>query len=78
MTFERSGLQAFVPRGDDIRATARTLVELADANGIAQTSIQASNDGFYITDELADLLYDEGKPEPEDAPADSAPKKKRK
>ena len=85
MTFERPGLSAFVPKGDDRRATARALVELADEHNIPQTSIQSANDGFYITDELADVLYDEGTEDDEtvdestdEAPAETAPTKKKR
>lgn len=80
MTFERSGLSAFVPKGDDRRATARSLVELANEHGIPQTSIQSANDGFYITDELADVLYDESTDDEstDEAPAETAPTKKKR
>ncbi len=89
MTYERKGLSAFVPKGDDRRATAKALVDLADEHGISQESIQSANDGFYITEELADLLYDESDEAPEEttepvtenpdeAPADSAPTNKKR
>jgi hypothetical protein len=82
MTFERPGLTAFVPKGDDKRATARALVDLATANGMDTSLIQSANDGFYITDELADVLYDEStedeSTDSDEAPAETDPKKKRK
>lgn len=59
MTFERPGLGAFVPKGDNTTETATLLVNLADKHGIDQRSIQVANDGFYITEELADLIYED-------------------
>lgn len=56
MTFENPDLPAFVPNGDNVTETAKMLVGLADKHGIPQTSIQVANDGFYISDELADLI----------------------
>lgn len=56
MTFEKSNLPAFVPNGDSVRDTAILLVNLADKHGIPQTHIQVANDGFYISEELADLI----------------------
>lgn len=60
MTFEKPGLDAFVPYGDDRAETARTLTNLADKHNISQNDIHAANDGFYITEALADLLYEDG------------------
>lgn len=70
MTFEHPDKPAFVPKGDDRRATARVLVDLADEHGISQSSIQSANDGFYISEELADLLHgpEDAEPEPEPEP----------
>lgn len=58
-TNERADYTAFVPAGENRRETARALVDLANANGIAQTSIQSTHGGFNVTDEVADLLYAE-------------------
>ena len=47
---------AFVPDGDSRTETARLLVTTARDNEIDQASIQATQGGFNITEELADLL----------------------
>lgn len=47
---------AFVPSGENVRETARMLVEAADEHGISQRAIRATNGGFDITEELADVL----------------------
>lgn len=54
---------AFVPdgagRGLSRRDTAVLLVGTADEHGIDQHSIKMVQGGFRITEELADVLYDE-------------------
>lgn len=73
----RPGADApFVPNGESRRETAILLVGTADEYGIGQESIRATSAGFYITEELADLLYDESQPEPDPEPEPKAPAKK--
>lgn len=55
----RMDFKAFVPQGEDRRATARYLVQTADEHGIDQRSIRSTRGGFDITDELADVLYED-------------------
>ena len=59
----------FVPNGESRKETAVLLVGTAAEYGIDQRAIRATSGGFYISDELADLLYDESAeeavPEPE-------------
>lgn len=66
----------FVPENtmDTRKETAVLLVGTAREFGISQRSIQSTYGGFWITQELADVLYDEseqdepevsGNPEPE-------------
>jgi hypothetical protein len=56
MTFEHT---AFVPNGNSRKDTAVLLVGTATEYGIHQHSIKAVGGGFRITQELADVLYDE-------------------
>lgn len=56
----RMNYAAFVPQGEDRVETARLLVRTADEHGIDQRSIQSTHGGFNITEELAEVLYDEG------------------
>lgn len=61
----------FVPNGDNRRETAILLVGTAREFGIDQRSIRTASGGFYITEDLADVLYDESEQdEPEPAPED--------
>lgn len=55
---------AFVPDGDSRQQTAVLLVGTATEYGIDQHSIKAVPGGFRITEELADVLYDESTQEP--------------
>lgn len=69
----------FVPNGDSRRDTAIVLVGTADEFGIDQRSIKTAPGGFYITNELAALVYDEDEleqpePEPEPEPKKTARK----
>lgn len=56
----RGGLTAFVPNGDNRKNTAILLVGLVRENGLTHRSIQATPSGFYVSDELADILESEG------------------
>lgn len=76
----------FVPNGDSRRDTAIILVGTAEEYGIDQRSIKSTAGGFYITNELAALVYDddepmemvesESEPEPVKAPAKKTTAKK--
>lgn len=59
---------AFIPAGNkhsrSSRETAVLLVGTAEEFGISQDSIKMVPGGFRITEELADLLYDESNLEP--------------
>lgn len=50
------GLTVFVPNGENRRETAVLLVGTAREHNLSPRSIHATNGGFYISDELADLL----------------------
>lgn len=52
-----NGMTVFVPNGASRKDTATVLVGTADEYGIDQRSIRATRGGFYVTDELADLIY---------------------
>lgn len=52
----RPELSVFVPNGDSRQDTVVLLVGTADEFGVSQKSIKATRSGFYITEELADLL----------------------
>lgn len=69
-----SNYTAFVPAGDDRRATARMLVDAADENGISQRAIRSANLGFDITEELADVLggVEEPTEDPTEDPSEDA------
>lgn len=54
------GRDVFVPNGPSRKDTAIVLVGTADEYGIDQRSIKSVSGGFYITNELAELVYDEG------------------
>jgi len=56
----KGGLTAFDPNGDSRRETATLLIGAArDADLDDARHVRATQGGFYISDELADLLYDE-------------------
>jgi hypothetical protein len=68
------GLTAFVPDGESRRDTAIILIGSAREYGLDDAkAVQAARGGFYISDELADLLNAEQEAEPEAKPE---PKKK--
>jgi len=67
------GLTAFVPDGDSRRDTAVLLVGTAREYDLGDRAVSATQGGFYISDELADLLYDE---QEEEAGTDPEPSKK--
>lgn len=79
------GYTAFVPDGDSRRDTAVLLIGTAREYQMDDARVvRAVAGGFYISDELAELLYDEDEQEPEvsgnpetKAPAE-APKASRK
>lgn len=49
----------FVPDGGSRKNTAVLLVGTAEEFGLDQRSIRAAQGGFWITEELADVLYHE-------------------
>lgn len=53
----RAKTDVFVPNGPNRQETAVLLVGTADEHGIDQRSIRSVSSGFYITEELADLIY---------------------
>lgn len=59
---------AFVPNGDDRKETAAILVGTAEEFGIDTRAIRPTSKGFFITNELADILGG-AEPEPEPEPA---------
>jgi hypothetical protein len=59
------GLTAFVPDGESRRDTAIILIGSAREYGLDDAkAVQAARGGFYISDELADLLNAEQEAEP--------------
>lgn len=50
---------ALVPFGDSQEETARYITQTADKHGISQDSVKVGTSGFLVTEELADVLYDE-------------------
>lgn len=50
------------------KETAVLLVGTAREFGIHQRSIRSTSSGYWITDELAAIIYDESEPEPEPEP----------
>lgn len=58
----------FVPNGDSRTDTAVLLVGTAEEHGVDQRSIKATVGGFWVTEELADLVYAEVDEEPEPEP----------
>lgn len=63
----------FIPNGDSRRETAILLLGTAEENHLPPEDIHADpHGGFWITDDLADILYDEGVIE---EPEDPAPNK---
>jgi hypothetical protein len=57
-------LSVYVPNGESRQETAVLLVGTAEEHGIDQREIRASNGGFFISEALADLLYDDQPGEP--------------
>lgn len=49
----------FVPNDGDRKETATLLVGTAEEYGISQQSIRTTPSGFFITEELAAIVYDE-------------------
>lgn len=67
-TAVRPGVNSvFVPNGDSRQETAILLVGTADEYGIDQRSIRAVSGGFYVSDELASVLYDESDEQTDEA-----------
>lgn len=58
----------FVPDGESRKETATVLVATAYENSISQRSISPTQGGFWVTEELADLIFGETAPEPEPGP----------
>lgn len=71
MTYKPSDI--FVPNGDSRRDTAILLVGTARDAGLSDRHVHASNGGFYISEELADLLYAD--PDAEEAQESKSTKK---
>jgi hypothetical protein len=67
-------LSVFIPDGGDRKATAYVLVEAAEQNGLPQSHVRsdASRRGFWISDALADIVYDDSA---EEEPAPKTPAK---
>lgn len=64
-------LTVFIPNNGDRPTLATVLVAAADEAGLGQNHIQASTTGFLISDDLADIIYDEPveeEPEPDPEP----------
>lgn len=59
----REPRNVFIPNGDSRQDTAILLVGTADEHGIDQHDIASAPGGFFVTERLADLVY-------EDQPAD--------
>lgn len=53
----------FVENGESRTETAVVLVGTASEYGLDRRSIQATDDGFFITEELARLVYEDPEPE---------------
>lgn len=64
-------LNVFVPNGDSREDTAVLLTGTAREYKIDQREIKATNGGFFISDRLADIVYDGEVPE-EDEPLDTS------
>jgi hypothetical protein len=62
-----SSTDIFIPNGDSRTDTAVLLVGTAEEYGIDQSTIRATNGGFWINEALADLIY-EDEVVPEDEP----------
>lgn len=80
MSNERMNYTAFVPNGDSRKDTLTILLGTAAEHGLDARNIKSSpsRDGFRITDELADVLYEDDQPTDtsDEAPAPKAKKKK--
>jgi len=71
-------LDVFVPDIGERQATASLLVDAATDNGFSQSHIRsdAARGGFWISNDLADIVYDDSTEEvPEEEPAPKAPAK---
>ena len=64
-------LNVFVPNGESRTDTAILLVGTADEHGIDQHEIVATDGGFYISDRLADVAFEEAPEADVDADADA-------
>jgi hypothetical protein len=72
-------MTAFVPNGDNRRDTATILLGTAQEHGLDDSrEVVAVQGGFYISDKLADVLYDEGVSEEPEPKPESKPKAKAK
>ena len=72
--------EVFVPNdtAGDRKNTAILLIGTAREFGVDTRAVKATQGGFFITAELADLVFDETEPEPEPEPKPAkkaAPKK---
>lgn len=56
----REPLTVFVPNGDSRQATAVLLTGTAREYDIDQREVKAVNGGFFISDRLADIVYEGG------------------
>lgn len=63
----------FVPNGDSRQDTAVLLVGTAREYGISQRSVKAVQGGFNISEELANIVFDD-EDLADDEPADDEPK----
>lgn len=68
----------FVPSGDSQRDTAVLLVGTAKEHGVDQRSILSTVGGFWITQNLSDLVFGEAEaaPEPEPEPEPKTTRKR--
>lgn len=67
-----SGMTAFVPNGESRKDTATLLLGAALDNGLDETrAVVAVQDGFYISDELADALGGEGEHDVDEPDSDN-------
>lgn len=55
----RGGFTAFVPNGESRKDTAILLVGLVREKGLSPRSIRVTPSGFFVSDELADILGSE-------------------
>lgn len=50
-------MDIFIPNGDSRTDTAVLLVGTAEEHDIPQSSIRATTGGFWVSEDLADLIY---------------------